>query len=232
MNARQIQEALAAAGFNPGEIDGIWGRRTMRAVREFQSARGLDPDGIVGPRTLAALSGAAPGQVPHASSGLISWYEVAKSLIGLREVVGAGDEEGVLNLADNLDLDYKSDDIPWCGLFVAHCIAAALPEEALPRNPLRARAWEKFGERCEPMRGAVLVFHRDGEKSGKGHVGFYRSEDATHYHVLGGNQNNAVNIAKIPKNRHLATRWPSTASVLAGAKLETELNAPMNVTEA
>ena len=50
-----IQQRLKELGFDPGEIDDIWGPRTERAVREFQAARGLVPDGIVGPKTLAAL---------------------------------------------------------------------------------------------------------------------------------------------------------------------------------
>lgn len=48
---KEIQTCLKNAGFYQGEIDGVRGRRTRRAVREFQKANGLDPDGIVGRRT-------------------------------------------------------------------------------------------------------------------------------------------------------------------------------------
>jgi hypothetical protein len=37
------------------EPDGIFGHRTARAVRRFQAAHGLDPDGIVGPQTFKRL---------------------------------------------------------------------------------------------------------------------------------------------------------------------------------
>jgi hypothetical protein len=50
----------------------------------------------------------------------------------------------------------------------------------------------------------VLVFQRPGG----GHVGFYVGEDATAYHVLGGNQGDAVTIARIAKARCVARRWP------------------------
>jgi peptidoglycan hydrolase-like protein with peptidoglycan-binding domain len=45
------QAALGNAGFPTEEINGIYGPSTMRAVREFQKARGLPVDGVVGPVT-------------------------------------------------------------------------------------------------------------------------------------------------------------------------------------
>jgi len=40
-SVRDIQTALSSKGFDPGGIDGIWGRNTIKAVRAFQSANGL-----------------------------------------------------------------------------------------------------------------------------------------------------------------------------------------------
>jgi len=51
----QLQRRLAELGFDCGEIDGSFGARTEAAVKAFQSRRGLQVDGIVGPRTWAAL---------------------------------------------------------------------------------------------------------------------------------------------------------------------------------
>lgn len=60
MNTRQLQERLAAKGFNPGAIDGQMGPRTIVAIKAFQAANGLAVDGVVGPITLAALGAVVP----------------------------------------------------------------------------------------------------------------------------------------------------------------------------
>lgn len=51
-----LQSRLNALGYNCGAVDGIFGNRTRDAVRAFQRDAGLDDDGIVGPKTLAALN--------------------------------------------------------------------------------------------------------------------------------------------------------------------------------
>ena len=52
---REIQKALQAAGFDPGPIDGHLGQKTRTAIRDFQTAQGLEPDGKVGPKTWSRL---------------------------------------------------------------------------------------------------------------------------------------------------------------------------------
>lgn len=52
---RKAQRILADANFDPGPIDGIFGPLTETAVREFQRSKGLTVDGIIGPRTWAAM---------------------------------------------------------------------------------------------------------------------------------------------------------------------------------
>jgi N-acetylmuramoyl-L-alanine amidase len=54
-NVKKIQRALVSAGFFPGRADGIFGPQTAHAVQQFQNAKGLVPDGEVGPATLQAL---------------------------------------------------------------------------------------------------------------------------------------------------------------------------------
>ncbi len=52
---RTVQTKLKRWGYYTGNVDGIYGNLTRKAVRYFQSKNGLSVDGIVGPKTAAAL---------------------------------------------------------------------------------------------------------------------------------------------------------------------------------
>jgi len=52
---RQVQESLERAGHDVGDVDGIWGPRTAKALRDYQRAKGLDATGRLDERTLEAL---------------------------------------------------------------------------------------------------------------------------------------------------------------------------------
>lgn len=209
MTIIEIQQRLSQLGYRPGPLDGVWGRQTVAALRAFQTKAGLEPDGIVGPLTLAAL---APGA--SAGAGLdqenLVWFKEARRLIGTRETPGAGSNPEILDWASDQGIPYRGDDIPWCGLFVGHCVSSTLDRESTPTNVLGARAWQSFGIRTQPTPGAVMVFWRKTPQSGLGHVGFYAGEDRDAYRILGGNQSDSVSLAWVGKDRLVAARWPST----------------------
>ena len=52
----RLQNRLAALHYDTGPIDGIFGPQTFHGVVAFQKVNGLVRDGIVGPRTWAALA--------------------------------------------------------------------------------------------------------------------------------------------------------------------------------
>lgn len=185
---REIQSALERLGHAPGPIDGLWGQRTSRALKSLLAANGR----------------AVPVEEPTA----LPWITEARSALGRHE---ARDRSWLMDWLkrDGRSLGDPSRN-PWCGDFVETCIRIALPDEpllgALGSNPYWARNWLLFGQEVTPIRGAVLVFSRG---SG-GHVGFAVGQDDTHFHVLGGNQSDAVTIARIARSRLLGARWPAT----------------------
>lgn len=145
-----------------------------------------------------------------------SWLKVARSLIGTREIKGPRHNPTILGWIKRLGskvlgITVTDDETPWCGTFAAHCISTA--GLTPPPVAVRAKSWATWGlnlraDRLAP--GAVLVFEREGG----GHVGFYVGEDKDCYHVIGGNQSDAVNVTRIAKNRCVARRWPEKVAVI------------------
>lgn len=143
------------------------------------------------------------------------WFGEAKKHLGVKEIPGPKHNTKIQSWLARLGAWWRDDETPWCGVFVAHCMREAnLP---VPQHWMRARAWADYGSNLRATHvapGAILVFSRQGG----GHVGFYAGEDANFYFVLGGNQSNEVNIAKIAKARCIAIRWPKDVPVIGGPK--------------
>jgi peptidoglycan hydrolase-like protein with peptidoglycan-binding domain len=55
MKGEDVARLQKALNFQEAHVDGIFGRDTDRAVREFQRAHALKIDGKAGPATWAAL---------------------------------------------------------------------------------------------------------------------------------------------------------------------------------
>lgn len=144
-----------------------------------------------------------------------AWLMAARAKLGTREAPGSANSTTIMGWAKRLGtkvlgVTYNGDDVPWCGLFAAVCVADA--GLTPPPIAIRAKSWASWGGGLRPdvlAPGAVLVF----ERPGGGHVGFYVGEDDLAYHVLGGNQGDAVTITRIAKARCVARRWPTGAPV-------------------
>lgn len=128
----------------------------------------------------------------------------ALSHYGVKEKAGAADNPEILAWAEECGIkEYKADSIAWCGLFMALCARRAGWNSTPNNNALWALNWALWGNPTgTPMLGDVLTFKR----SGGGHVGLYVGEDTTAYHVLGGNQGDAVSIVRILKSRFFKAR--------------------------
>jgi hypothetical protein len=63
-----LQSILASYGVNPGPVDGVFGPRTLEAVRNAQQAADVAVDGVVGPETWKALLW-GPTQWPRQVAG-------------------------------------------------------------------------------------------------------------------------------------------------------------------
>lgn len=54
-DVKTVQSKLRSMGYYSGEVDGIFGSQTQKAVKNFQNKNGLTADGIVGTQTLKKL---------------------------------------------------------------------------------------------------------------------------------------------------------------------------------
>lgn len=62
MTVRQQQCLLVVLGYDPGEIDGVWGPKCREAAAQLQKNLGLTEDGVFGVQTEAAARQAVAGQ--------------------------------------------------------------------------------------------------------------------------------------------------------------------------
>lgn len=132
-------------------------------------------------------------------------YAEMRALYGVHEGPGDTDNPTILLWAHEVGLAgiYKHDSTAWCGLAMA--VAAKRAGKPVVSGPLWALNWARFGQPSpQPALGDVLVFQRPGG----GHVGIYVAEDDNAYHVLGGNEADAVSIIRIAKGRLYARRRP------------------------
>jgi uncharacterized protein (TIGR02594 family) len=135
------------------------------------------------------------------------WMDEAAHLHDHGGEIGIGSSRRLVRLVNRVD-ERISLNLPWCGLFVGHCMRRAYPSIGLPLLHVRARPWRRFGHAVRPQVGAILLFWLRWRRSPFGHVGFYWGEDDDSYHVLGGNQHRTILVERFPKRRLIDCRWP------------------------
>lgn len=144
--------------------------------------------------------------VPAPTTSSFPWFAIAEREIGVKEVVGSGDNPRIVEYLRSTNLDAPSaseDETPWCSAFANWCVEAS---GYAGTDSAWARSWLNWGQRTTtPKVGSIVVFSR-GVSSG--HVAFFVSRTATQIKVLGGNQSDSVCIQNYPASRLLGFRDP------------------------
>ena len=130
---------------------------------------------------------------------------IALNEYGVREVLGSNDNHRIMQYFNDIGHTWvKHDETAWCSAFANW---VALQAGYKHSGKLNARSWLNVGEETKnPKIGDVVVFWRDSKRSWKGHVAFFIKEKNDYIWVLGGNQNNEVNIKAYPKSKLLEYR--------------------------
>lgn len=136
------------------------------------------------------------------------WLKEAYRHVGLREMPGERHEPMILAWWKAIRRGgIRDDETPWCAAFVGACLESA---GVLSTRFESARSYLQWGEALgRPLLGCVVVLGR----AGGGHVGFVVGmTGAGDPLVLGGNQEDQVNVRRFAGSRVLGYRWPSGVS--------------------
>lgn len=125
-----------------------------------------------------------------------SWMRTAKNELGQNEVSGTKANQRILSYFKSSKFwgtDDSGADNAWCASFVAWVMQQHGYQP--PKSAFRAKAWTEFGKKiAHPVYGAIGIKSRKGG----GHVAFVvgASADGKYLYMLGGNQDNEVNISR------------------------------------
>jgi len=133
------------------------------------------------------------------------WIDEAKKHIGLREVVGTGNNPAIVQFWKDIKRGgIKDDATPWCAAFVGAMLERVGIRSSRFESAKSYLAWGVL--LTAPVPGCIVVFTREGG----GHVGFIVGQDLQgNLLVLGGNQGDSVNVKAFPLARVSGYRWPS-----------------------
>jgi uncharacterized protein (TIGR02594 family) len=180
--AKKLQRVLVDMGQNIS-TDGIIGPLTIEAIKNIDNKRMAEL--FIKKESVIAPNNKMP-----------SWVKIAIEELGVKEAPGKRrSNPRVEQYHDTVGIPWAKDDIPWCGSFVGFVMKKAGFQ--LSKYPYRALDWLNWGRSVSsPAYGAVAVKKRKGG----GHVTIVVgiSRDKKFIYGLGGNQNNAVTIAKYP----------------------------------
>lgn len=127
------------------------------------------------------------------------WMKTAINELGESEVSGSKANPRILTYfkaSKFWGTDDSGGQNAWCASFVSWVMKQHQIEPV--KNAFRAKEWSNFGKKIDkPLYGAIGIKTRRGG----GHVAFVvgQSADGNSLYMLGGNQNNSVNVTKYKK---------------------------------
>ena len=215
-----FQTSLSSLGY-PLSGTGYFGPATDTAVDNFRKLHGLKDTSSIDrefAETLeAAIASKRSGQTSKPVEDVIErplWLQAGIKLIGVNEGAGSRDNQTIIDWAKaeggDIAASYTHDNIPWCALFINHCLTKAglKGTETLWALDFAGR-WPAT-KLPGPAVGAVVPMVRNGG----GHVMMVVGKDQ-HGNImgLGGNQSDAVNIKPFAMARlNQGFWWPKSAS--------------------
>lgn len=208
-----LQRRLVEIGYTDLVTDGKFADVMDTAIRSFQTARNLDPDGEVGPATLSELLSPDAHRVrpplmppPVTKVGVgPPWYVEGCKWIGFHEI---GDNHGIEKFIANAKCGNLGD--AWCAIW----INSDLETTGIPgTKSAAARSFEKhpgFVKLKEPCLGCITTMWRISPENGSGHVFLYDGENSKGVRGIAGNENDEVKRSFHERSRITGYWWPKS----------------------
>lgn len=196
--------------------------------KAIQAALDLPADGMPGNQTADAVAArlgiswdasktqplVVPFPKPATAGAEPPWLVNARRHIGLREIPGPKHHAQILKWWSAIRAPFIDDETPWCAAFVGGIFEAAGVRST---RSAAARSYANDPDRfrkIKPAQGAVVVFWRGTPDGWSGHVAFLAGVSATgDLWVIGGNQGDAVTLAKFPPARVIGYYWPADSAL-------------------
>ena len=175
-----------------------------RVTIQDDDQRGLNQKWAPIKKRIAASMPAKVEQVDGRGDLLLAAFKY----YGMKEVSGPESEPTILSIIQKVFPSALDDSkVPWCSVFM-NWLAWETGHEAPSSNVGLAKSWLKVGREIPISQreiGDIIVFHR-GKNPALGHVGIYINERGHMVRVVGGNQDDAVNIRSYPASRIAGVR--------------------------
>jgi len=141
------------------------------------------------------------------NDGMPLYFRYALECVGQKEVPGVQHNQLILRWWAAIKARFSDDETPWCAAFVGGCLEEFSIKSS--RSGM-ARSYSRYGEASAMNIGAIVVLSRPGSAA-SGHVGFLAGvcPDLRQVILLGGNQGDAVSLARFDARRIVAMRVPT-----------------------
>lgn len=179
-DVQKAQELLKKHGYSPGTIDGQFGPKTRSAVVQFQRAKGLEADGVIGAATWRALNGTVSSTpVTPTNPGTDAQFrqrllDVARGELGKVET---GSNRGEILKYPNA---FGRGSEAWCADFTSWVSKQSGGKMNNPWTPGVVAELKRSGDwkgKSNPQPGDLVLFDWDGD-GGADHIGLVEKVNA------------------------------------------------------
>lgn len=192
----RLQAELQKFGCAPGTADGHFGSKTQKALKEYQSSRGLDVTGFADAKTWAKINAESGGMragttIPKGSSGTQVKY-LQQALIGMGYLTGTADSKYGPNTAEAVRKYQSAYDLSVDGSAGPNTMTSLRNTVSTLQSDLSRKGWYSStidGVYGNGTKSAVKAYQQNVRVSATGVAGPQTMEKLYGY-ALGGSQGN------------------------------------------